>query len=864
MKALFLVMVLLAMCLCLVWAKPVLPAPANPREMFLSSDTMPDRTQPERVPNWSFETVPVSIMTSYWDYMIGSYDTTPLRAIPQNFGGGYFLTFTGQRQPTSQRRVFFSHISDGGVVWTNTEITNYVNREGYSALAVDPISGKPFYSWHSNADADAELEVICTSDAFLDGISGLFNDPQVVINNPITITAPNGTTTTNNEFIWPQMAIGPSPVANRRRLYILGRNAVSHAGSPVENPYIAYADVNGDMVEMGTPLTWTYISVPVLNAWSHDALLWRRPFYTMAVDNGGKIILMGYHVSNDASLANEPDIDVFVCDNYGQGTWQHHSFHSKIPSWNPPTNYGNGPGLITLNGTPLADEDIYWQIVNSNHRNVEVDNYGRVHSPGLWALQLSNGTYYPEYNVIKDFIFDPATNTLSIVPVYPNVAGYQPWDTNGDGIVDSYDTTGNPILQRDWNYPHWDSSLNDSAMQFHYNHLKITKPNTHGHMAVVWQNCSRAREFHQYGNPAYAAYANVPEIFVAVSPNSGYGWYDPIKINSVETAGFSDNRPMWVYPADLITGGVDTGKLAMMYYNDYTWGSYSIAPPAHPVNDGGAVKFMALNISFSPPIASGISGYVVDANTNAPVHGATVQIGNHSQTTMVNGYYSITLEAGSYTMTVSKQGYFSQTIQNIQVNENQYSYQNVSLVPLPVISVMGVVKNAGAECFIQGAQVRLTGTVQYTASTNTSGGFSLAGVYANEPYELEISKPGYETLLAQYNFGESDMNLGVLLLAEIINVPSITVHTIAPDNDSFILSWTTPRQQRHSQHESGNRDVTGFDIWRFAWENVDNPDEWLHLSYLPATNFSYQDFGWAALLEGTYGYAVKAIYSGEI
>ncbi len=42
------------------------------------------------------------------------------------------------------------------------------------------------------------------------------------------------------------------------------------------------------------------------------------------------------------------------------------------------------------------------------------------------------------------------------------------------------------------------------------------------------------------------------------------------------------------------------GKDRMMFYNDYTWGSNAISPPAHLTNDGGQVVFTELEIEFGP------------------------------------------------------------------------------------------------------------------------------------------------------------------------------------------------------------------------------------------------------------------------
>jgi hypothetical protein len=180
-------------------------------------------------------------MTSYYDYMIGSYHSSPVQAVPDQTGAQYFVTYQGKRTPTGNRRVFYSHLFFENVQ-TNTEITSYNNPEGYPAMAIDPVCGKPIYTWHTNNDADTPYEVKFVSDAFLYNIAGLFNEEQVIVNNPISVTSGN-TTTTNNEFIWPQMTIGPSPIAGKRRIYVMCSNATVNGSATSENPLVATADI---------------------------------------------------------------------------------------------------------------------------------------------------------------------------------------------------------------------------------------------------------------------------------------------------------------------------------------------------------------------------------------------------------------------------------------------------------------------------------------------------------------------------------------------------------------------------------------------------------------------------------------------
>jgi len=88
------------------------------------------------------------------------------------------------------------------------------------------------------------------------------------------------------------------------------------------------------------------------------------------------------------------------------------------------------------------------------------------------------------------------------------------------------------------------------------------------------------------------------------------------------------------------------------YYNDYS-GSVFVEEPTYRV-----------------------SGYVVDANTGAPIWGAVVSIGSYTDTTDYNGHYSIDgIKEGTYTVTVEADGYqtSSKTVtvnHNIEVNFN--------------------------------------------------------------------------------------------------------------------------------------------------------------------------------------------------
>lgn len=603
-------MIILSLFIGLVCSDVQIPGPL-PR----SFDTpQGERLSPQRTaPEYSFSRAPYSLMTSYYDYMIGSYNGLPLRLVPESAGGGYFLTYHGMRTATSLRRVFYAHISPAGNVINNSEINLENIREGYPTLAVDPVSGKPLYAWHSNfQSSDAELEVRFIADAFIDGIYGLWDDPQTIVDNPWILQ-----TTTDNEFIWPTATIGPSPVAGKRRVFVLCRNSVSHAidESPSENALIAYADFNGDDIENGVTLTWSYTSIPTLNSWNVDQTALRRPNNALVCDGAGNLYYLGYHSASDANdnYIDEPEIDVFKCTAYGSGAWTRQIFTGSIPTWNPPESHGSTIGYFQDDsGVPYTN--LKWVLMNSSHVNASIDDLGRIHFPGLWGLSTTTGSYFNTLQFVKELVFDTATNNLSIKEIYPQKDSndtfntvFSPWDKVAPwGVVDSYVDDGNggtyPAMVTDWNFPYWNPDSHDNAMSFHCGNMKVTENNGHGMQAMVWQNSYRAKLYNDNADTNYAAYANTPEIYISVTSDNGLTWSEPIIINNQETPQFTGIKPMWVYPADKIKyvgmqGNQKVGKLGLMFYDDNTWGSNAIAATEFP-NDGGRVMFTELQIVF--------------------------------------------------------------------------------------------------------------------------------------------------------------------------------------------------------------------------------------------------------------------------
>jgi hypothetical protein len=93
---------------------------------------------------------------------------------------------------------------------------------------------------------------------------------------------------------------------------------------------------------------------------------------------------------------------------------------------------------------------------------------------------------------------------------------------------------------------------------------------------------------------------------ICVSQDAGDSWSKPIRLNNIETPELAGIKPMWACPADLVKymgtrDGKKIGRLGLLFFDDYTWGSCSVLPNDFGYPDGGRVMFTELEIEFPDP-----------------------------------------------------------------------------------------------------------------------------------------------------------------------------------------------------------------------------------------------------------------------
>jgi sugar lactone lactonase YvrE len=159
---------------------------------------------------------------------------------------------------------------------------------------------------------------------------------------------------------------------------------------------------------------------------------------------------------------------------------------------------------------------------------------------------------------------------------------------------------------------------------------------------------------------------------------------------------------------------------------------------------------------FSPTLPSAgysttLTGTVVDADTNAPIGGATVQLGSATATTAANGTFSLAnLNPGSFTVSVSAAGYPSAQVSGVLLT-GANSLGSIRLPKQPAATttahLSGVVKNTGGTPLL-GVTVSVGAL---TTQTDAQGAYQLSGIAAGYA-SVKATLAGYSDITVLVNF----------------------------------------------------------------------------------------------------------------
>jgi len=119
------------------------------------------------------------------------------------------------------------------------------------------------------------------------------------------------------------------------------------------------------------------------------------------------------------------------------------------------------------------------------------------------------------------------------------------------------------------------------------------------------------------------------------------------------------------------------------------------------------------------------------------------------------GDYHRMLFPGNYDFQFNAYGYFPQTVQNIQVVDNDVVIQNIQLEESPQYLISGVILNAFNSNPIENATVEFLNTPIEQVSTNENGEYEVSGVF-EDSYKIMVSAEGFSTVIEDITVNEQN------------------------------------------------------------------------------------------------------------
>jgi hypothetical protein len=576
------------------------------------------------------------LTSSYYDYMPFSYNGHNLRHQPetsQPYGyaaGGWYVSYMRSETQNvgTDRRAYYSYINADGTLGESNGVNSEINREGFTSLAIDPVTGDPFVVWHSVVEPDGSYDSSMSYALYhATGSAGAWRAPFILFDNPEMSEPLTGAT--NDEFIWPQVWVGPSPEAGKRRVHAYGNNYTSNsAGSGNYNSLYLFADFDDADLLATSDLDWTVNTIPYFdNAHYNDVDRVNKDLIVSKDD--GQVVWYGS--ISDSLLA-------MYSDDYG-ATFTRYTQQLKQPLDNP--LYEDGVTYLWYNDDEVTPSDMY--IVPSNdlshYNGVFTDDNTKV----TWMSgvnynsqeNMDGALYMAAYMYPKVFEFDITTGLFSFYDL--DIQGLDPaddvmaisFDLDEDGVVDEYYDDGEPVVNM--SCPSWFFN-SDGGWQDSYFHESNCKMVANGNWIVLaWYDGAKVQAAY-YAEEGYDGWLKQPELCISISDDNGETWSDVRYINAnpldnvVDPSGhfegnfapeFEDMLPVSISLGDDLEilsnePGNYHAKLSFVFMDDEDYGSASGQTGGGGDLTNSALRFAAFDIEFQ------------EANTNTSTNGSTV------------------------------------------------------------------------------------------------------------------------------------------------------------------------------------------------------------------------------------------------
>jgi type IX secretion system substrate protein len=581
-------------------------------------------------PNYSFilngNSDPTTyLFDSFYDYMPYSYNGHNVRLQPElsmpygyDAGGLYISYHCSETASTgTDRRAFNSYINPDGSLFGSSATNHYdVEREGFTSIDIDPVTGNPFICWHSVIEDDNSYDCSITYDNFhLTGSTGYWKEPWILFDNP-EVSEPY-TEHSDDEFIWPVLMVGDSPDDGYRRIHTYGNNYTSNdAGSGHYNSLYGYADFNDNDLLMESELEWTYTSFPLMDDQHYNDK--NRVNKDMIVKDN-QVAFFGNYGDTLFVLLSEDSGETF--------TWFKEEW--KIPVENP--LWQDGETYEFLDDDGETPSELFFVLSNdgSHYNACFTENSSKI----VWmsgvninsAENIEGDLYMAAYFYPKIFSFDIETGEFDFYDM--DIQGVDPaddqpaipWDLDEDGNVDEYYTDDGsvyiPLSMASWFY-NSDQGYQDSF--FHESNFKMVANNNW--IVAGWHDSKKLR-WAYWGEEGYDGWLYQPEMVFSISDDFGETWSEPLFINANSNDDVEDPENYYdnnyaselegMLPVNVTFGETleilsnDAGsyhaKLHIAFFDDNDYGSAVGQTTGGGELNGGKLRYAALDLEFQNP-----------------------------------------------------------------------------------------------------------------------------------------------------------------------------------------------------------------------------------------------------------------------
>ncbi|MDD4224025.1 MAG: carboxypeptidase regulatory-like domain-containing protein, partial [Candidatus Cloacimonetes bacterium] len=268
-------------------------------------------------------------------------------------------------------------------------------------------------------------------------------------------------------------------------------------------------------------------------------------------------------------------------------------------------------------------------------------------------------------------------------------------------------------------------------------------------------------------------------------------------------------------------------------------------------------KFPMTSFSFVTSGFAALNGTVTSGGV--PVADVDIVIDGTQYATITNvlGQYNFPfVQPGNYTVTASKLGYESQTLP-VTLTADQTSTLDFTLATSSSVNVTGFVVGSDQPTVgLAEAIVSLSGVMDYSATTDATGHFTIPGVLSGNTYSYVIVKEGYQNLTGSITVGATAYDMGTLILPEIAFPASQVVATENIAQTQVDLIWHSPvaaPPYDDFEMNDGGWVSSGFGDWEWGddYDVTNYVDIDTYADTPPPTAYSGTGM-WGTVLEGGY------------